>query len=98
MSPRTRKRWKRRAKQIEFTADVKETGERKNIAGHETRRSSSRIAGHEKGRTVEESRRLRADRTTCGSRRGSPAMDEMNAVQLKFVKSVYGEAFVANMQ
>jgi hypothetical protein len=85
------------AKSLEFTADVKETGQKKTIAGHETREVIVSIAGHEKGRKIEESGGFVLT-TSMWLAPKVAAMDEMNQFNMKFVKAVYGEAFGANAQ
>jgi hypothetical protein len=84
-------------KQLEFTADVKETGERKNIAGHDTRQVILTISGHEKGKTVDESGgfELKTDMWLAPK---IAAMDELGQFMLRYAKAVYGEAFAGDMQ
>jgi len=97
MKPEEKEQLEQAGKQIEFTADVKETGERKNIAGHDTRQVILTIAGHEKGKTVDEAGgfELKNDMWIAAK---IPAMDELAQFYLKFAKSVYGDAFMGDMQ
>jgi hypothetical protein len=97
MKPEDKQQLEEAGKQLEFTADVKETGQRKNIAGHDTRQVILTIKGHEKGKTVEESGGfvLTNDMWLAAK---VPAMDELGQFYLKFAKAVYGDAFMADMQ
>jgi hypothetical protein len=84
-------------KQIEFEADVKETGERKNIAGYDTRQVVLTITGHEKGKTLEESGGfIMTNDMWMGPR--IAALDEIGAFQMKYVQAVYGEALQIDPQ
>ena len=97
MSAEDKKALEDAAKSLEFTADVKETGQKKTIAGHETREVILTIAAHEKGRKVEESGGFVLVNTMWLAPK-VPALDEVNQFSLKFVKAVYGESFTANAQ
>jgi hypothetical protein len=97
MSAEDKKALEDAAKQLEFTADVKETGQKKTIAGHEAREVILSVAGHEKGRKLEESGGFVLTTTMWLAPRVA-ALDEMNQFNMKFVKAVYGETFVANVQ
>jgi hypothetical protein len=78
-------------KQIEFDVDVKETGQRKNIAGHDTREVILTITGHEKDKKVEESGGFIMTNTMWLGPRVA-AMDEIGAFHMKYFQAVYGEA------
>ena len=55
MKPEDKQQVEDTAKQYEFEADVKETGQKKNLAGYDTREVILTITAHEKGKKVEES-------------------------------------------
>ena len=97
MSPEDKAQMEEAGKQLEFTADVKETGERKNIAGHDTRQVILTIAGHEKGKTVDESGGFEM-KTDMWLAPKIAAMDELGQFMLRYAKAVYGDAFTADMQ
>ena len=75
MKPEEKQALEDAGKQLEFTADVKETGARKNIAGHEARQVILTITGHREGQDRRRRRRLRADQRhvarAAGSRRST---------------------------
>jgi len=97
MKPEDKQQIEDAGKQLELTADVKETGQRKTIAGHDAREVIVSITGHEKGKKVEESGGFILT-TTSWLGPKVPALDEIAQFQLKFVKAVYGDAFLADMQ
>jgi hypothetical protein len=79
------------AKQLEFEADVKETGQHKTIAGYETREVILTISGHEKGKKIEDSGGfVMSNDMWLGPK--VAALDEIAAFQLKYYRAVYGEA------
>ncbi|HKW02188.1 MAG TPA: hypothetical protein VJN96_20365 [Vicinamibacterales bacterium] len=84
-------------KQYEFDADVKETGQKKNIAGFDTHEVILTITAHEKGKKVEDSGGfiMTTDMWLAPKIAG---LDELIQFQLKYMKAVYGEAFVADAQ
>ncbi|HUL74445.1 MAG TPA: hypothetical protein VLT86_15160 [Vicinamibacterales bacterium] len=84
-------------KQYEFDADVKETGQHKNMLGYDTREVIVTIIGHEKGKKVEESGGLVLT-TDMWLAPKIAAVDEVVQFNLKFIKAVYGEAFAADVQ
>jgi hypothetical protein len=85
------------ARQLEFDADVKETGQRREIAGHQTREVVLTITGREKGRTLEQGGGFVMTNTMWLAPRIA-ALDELAAFELKFIQSVYGAAFAGDMQ
>ena len=85
------------ARQLEFDADVKETGQRREIAGHSTREVVLTITGREKGRTLEQGGGFVMTNTMWLAPRIA-ALDELGAFELKFIRAVYGEAFAGDMQ
>ncbi len=96
MKPEEKQQMEDTAKQYEFDADVKETGQKKNIAGYDTREVILTITAHEKGKKVEESGGF-IMATDMWLAPKVAALDELLQFQLKFIKAVYGEAFVADM-
>jgi len=97
MKPEEKQQVEEAGKQLEFTFDVKETGQRKQLAGYDTREVVLTIAGTEKGRTLEDGGGFVMTNTMwLGPRITS--IDEIAHFQLKFIKAVYGEAFLADMQ
>lgn len=84
-------------RELEFDIDVKETGERRSMAGHDTREVVLTLTGREKGRTLEQSGGFVMTSTMWLAPRIA-ALDELAAFELQYVRAVYGEAFVADMQ
>jgi hypothetical protein len=79
-------------KQMEFDVDVKETGQRKNIAGHDTRQVVLTLTAREKDKKIEESGGfIMTSDMWMGPK--VAAMDEIGAFQLKYFQAIYGEAF-----
>lgn len=85
------------ARQLEFDVDVKETGERRSIVGHETREVVLTMTGREKGRTLEEGGGF-VMTSTFWLAPHIAALDEQLAFELKYVQAVYGQAFAGDMQ
>jgi hypothetical protein len=78
-------------RQIELEVDVKETGQRKNIAGYDTREVVLTITAHEQGKTVDESGGfVMTNDIWLGPKVG--ALDEITALEMKYFQAVYGEA------
>lgn len=97
MKPEDKQQVEDTAKQYEFEADVKETGQKKNIAGYDTHEVILTITAHEKGKKVEESGGF-VMATDMWLAPKIAALDELIQFQLKYMKAVYGEAFVADVQ
>jgi hypothetical protein len=97
MKPEDKKQVEDTTKQYELEADVKETGQKKNINGFDTHEVILTITAHEKGKKIEESGGfvLTTDMWLAPK---VAALDEVIQFQLKYIKAVYGEAFVADMQ
>ena len=97
MKPEEKQQVEDTAKQYEFDADVKETGQRKSLAGYDTHEVILTITAHEKGKKVEESGGfvMSTDMWLAPKIAG---LDELIQFQLKYMKAVYGEAFVADAQ
>lgn len=85
------------AKQLEFDVDVRETGQKKTLAGQEAREVVLAITAREKGKTLDESGGFVLTNTMwLGPRLAS--LDELYQFELRFAKAVYGESFAADMQ
>jgi hypothetical protein len=84
-------------RQLEFTADVRETGQKKAIAGYDTREVILTITGKEKGRTLDESGGYVMTSTMWLGPKIA-ALDEIAQFELKFIKAVYGDDFMAQAQ
>ena len=97
MKPEDKKQVEDTTKQYELDADVKETGQKKNINGFDTHEVILTITAHEKGKKIDESGGfvLTTDMWLAPK---VAALDEVIQFQLKYIKAVYGEAFVADMQ
>jgi hypothetical protein len=78
-------------KEIEFEAQVKDTGQHKTIADHDTHEVVLTITAHEKGKKIEESGGfIMTNDMWLASK--IAALDEVAAFQLKYFQAVYGEA------
>jgi hypothetical protein len=78
-------------KEIEFEADVKDTGQHKTIAGHDTHEVILTITAHEKDKKIEDSGGfIMTNDMWLASK--IAALDEIAAFQLKYFQAVYGEA------
>lgn len=86
-----------KGKKMEFSADVKETGQRKSIAGYDAREVVMTITGHEQGKTLEEGGGFVMTNTMWLGPR-IPALDEIGQFEMKYMKAVMGEEGVAAMQ
>jgi hypothetical protein len=77
-------------KQYDVSFDVKETGQKKTIAGHNTREAIVTVTMHEKGKTLEQGGGLVMTSSMWIAPKIS-AMDEIAAFDLKFAKAIYGD-------
>jgi len=84
-------------RELEFTADIKETGQKKAIAGYDTREVVLTITGKEKGKTLEESGGYVMTSTMWIAPRIA-ALDDIAQFDLKYIKAVYGDDFGAQAQ
>ena len=81
-------------KQIEFEAEVKQTGQHKTIAGYDTHEVILTVTGHEKGKKIEDSGGfIMATDMWLGPR--VAALEEIGAFEMKYFKAVYGDLFDA---
>ncbi|HYN08834.1 MAG TPA: hypothetical protein VES67_15745 [Vicinamibacterales bacterium] len=92
MNPEEKQAMQDAGKQLEFDADVKETGERKNIAGQDARQAILTIVMREKGKTLEEGGGLVMTNDMWLAER-VPAMDELDAFYMKYFKAVFEGTF-----
>ena len=84
-------------REMEYSVDVKDTGQRKAIAGYDAREVVMTITGHEKGKTLEEGGGSVITNTMWIGPR-IPALDEIREFDLKYLKAVYGTEGAAAMQ
>jgi hypothetical protein len=92
MKPEDKEQLQQASAQLEFDAEVKETGEKKSIGGQDTRQVILTIIGKAKGRTLEEGGGfVMVNDMWLGPKQ--PALDEVGAFYMKFVKAVYGDLF-----
>ena len=84
-------------KELEFTADVKETGQRKNLAGHDTREVILTVTGREKGKTLEEGGGIVLT-TTMWLAPKIDALDELTEFDLKYLKAITGQDATVMLQ
>jgi hypothetical protein len=92
MSAEDRRSLEEAGKQIDFDVNVKETGQKKTLAGHETREVVVSVAMRERGKTLEESGGMVATTTMWLAPRVA-ALDELVAFNLKYFKAVFGGDF-----
>jgi hypothetical protein len=95
--PEDKEQMAQAARELEFDLDVRETGERKDLLGHQTREVVLTITGREKGRTRDEGGGFVLTNTLWLAPRIA-ALDEVVSFDLKYIQAVYGQAFVADMQ
>jgi hypothetical protein len=94
MDPADKQKAEEAAKQLEVDVDVKQTGQSKTIAGHETKENILTITLREKGKTLEEGGGMVMTNTMWMAPRVAE-LDELAAFSMKMFKAVYGEAFDA---
>ena len=92
MNPEDKQAVQDAGKQIEFDADVKETEERKSVAGQEARRVILTITMREKGKTLEEGGGLVLTNDMWLAPK-VPAMEELQAFYVKYFKAVFEGTF-----
>ena len=84
-------------KQIEFEADVKDTGQHKSLAGYDAHEVILTVTGHEKGKTLEEGGGfVMTNDIWLGPK--IAALDEIAEFQRKYVQAVYGQALEVDPQ
>lgn len=78
------------AAKLEFSADVRETGQRKTVAGYEAREVVVTITGVQAGKTLEQGGgSVMTNTMWIGPK--IPALDEINAFDVKYFKAIVGE-------
>jgi hypothetical protein len=83
-------------KEVEISVDVKETGEKKSIAGYAARQVVITVAAHEKGKTLEEGGGMvLTNEVWVGPR--IEALNEVAQFQMKYAMALYGGS-AASMQ
>ena len=92
MNPEDKKTVEDAGKQLEFDVDVKDTGEKKNIAGQDTRQVILTITMREKGKTLDEGGGMVMTNDMWLAPK-VPAMDELYAFYVKYFKAVFGGTF-----
>lgn len=80
------------AKEIEFTADVKETGATKTISGMNTKQVILTVTMHGRGKTVEDSGGMIVTNDMWLAPRVA-ALDEQAAFFAKYAKALFGSSF-----
>lgn len=81
-------------RQLEFTAEVKETGEHRTLLGHQTREVILTVTGREKGKTLEESGGFVMTSDMWLAPRIAE-LDELAAFETKYAQAIYGGLFSA---
>jgi len=84
-------------KEVEILLDVKETGARKSIAGHNASQVILTVTAKEKGKDLEEGGGLVITSDVWVAPRVA-ALDEITQVTTKFLQAVYGDDAVASAQ
>ncbi len=92
MDPEAAKAASDAANALEFDVAVRETGQRKAIAGTDTREVVLTLTMRGKGQTLEESGGLVATNTLWLAARVA-ALDELNAFNVRFAKALFGSSF-----
>lgn len=82
---------------LEFSADVRETGQRRSIAGYDAREVVLTVTGVKPGRTLEEGGGMVMTNTMWLAPRIA-ALDEITAFDLRYFKAIVGEEGLAVMQ
>jgi hypothetical protein len=97
MKPEDRQQAEQAGKQLEIDVDVKETGEKKSMLGHNTRQVIVTLTAREKGKTLEDGGGfVMTSDTWLGP--VLPERNEIGQFHLKYFKAVYGEAFAIDPQ
>ena len=97
MKPEDKQQAENTAKQYQIDADVKETGQRKSIAGYDTKEVIVTIVAHEQGKTLDESGGLVMTSDMWLAPKIA-ALDELTQFNLRYAKAIYGESLAADMQ
>jgi len=92
MKPEDKQALQDAGKQLEFDVDVKETGQRKSVAGQDARQVILTIVMREKGKTLDEGGGMVMTNDLWLAPKVA-AMDELYAFYMKYFKAVFGETF-----
>ena len=96
-TPEEKAQMEEAGKQLEFDAKVEETGQKKSIAGYDTREVVLTITGREKGKSLEDGGGFVMTSTMWLAPKIA-ALDELYLFELRAAKAIYGEDFAADMQ
>jgi hypothetical protein len=94
MNPGDKEKLREAGQQMDFDFNVKETGQRRNIAGHDASETVLTLALHEKGKTLEESGGF-VTTSTIWLGPKIAALDELAEFRMRQFKAIYGQAFDA---
>jgi hypothetical protein len=97
MKPEEKQQMEEAGRQLEFDYDLHQTGQHKNLLGHDTNEVVMTVTAHEKGLKIEESGGF-VMTTTMWMGPKIAALDEIMDFQLRFFKAVYGESLVMDVQ
>lgn len=97
MKPEDKAQLEQAGQQLEIELDVKETGQKKMVAGYDAREVVMTVTGHVKGQSLEEGGGTVLTNTMWLGPK-VPALDELMEFELKTMKAIYGESFAADMQ
>ena len=89
MKPEERQQAEQAAKEIEFDVAIKETGQRKTIAGHDAKETVMTITMREKGKKVEESGGMIMTSSLWLAPKVA-ALDEVMTFNMKYFDAIYG--------
>lgn len=97
MKPEEREQMEQAGRQLEVDVDVKETGEKKSVAGHNVRQVILTLTAREKGKTLEDGGGF----VMTNDLWLAPVIAERNeiaAFYLKYFKAVYGQSLALDPQ
>jgi hypothetical protein len=94
MPPEEQAAMKTVAENVEFEANVKETGATKQLAGHAVRQVIVTVAMKAKGKTLEDGGGLALTNDMWLAQR-IPAMEELATFSMRFAKAVFGPGFTS---
>ena len=94
MDPADKQKLEEAGKELEIDVDVKQTGQSKSLAGHDTKEHILTLTLRAKGKTLDEGGGMVMTNTMWMAPRVA-GLDELAAFSLKMFKAVYGEAFDA---
>lgn len=92
MSAEDREALQRAGQDVDFDVDVRETGQRRSLNGHDTREVVLAITMRQKGRTLEESGGL-VMTSTMWLAPVVPALQELTNFQMKYFQALFGDSY-----